>query len=147
MMGAHWRLAFKCAAWTAALSVPVALLVWYLYGGSHAGAFSYGVGVGILSFVSTAVTVSWLTRGTRAWVLAGSGSFVARYGFVAVALGVPAYLGLWPALAMLGGFAGVFLAENVVLVPIALNVAGSLGTDYGTGSNPAPEGEERRVEV
>ena len=24
-MGAHWRLAFKCAAWTAGLAVPVAL--------------------------------------------------------------------------------------------------------------------------
>lgn len=146
-MGAHWRLAFKCAAWTSGLAVPVAALVWYLYGGSHAGAFSYGVGVGILSFVSTAVTVSWLTRGTRAWVLAGSGSFVARYGFVGVALGVPMYLGLGPELAMLGGFAGVFLAENVVLVPMALNMAGNLGTDYGTGSSSAPEGEERRVEV
>jgi hypothetical protein len=146
-MGAHWRLAFLCAAWTAGLAVPVAALVWYLYGGSHAGAFSYGVGVGILSFVSTAVTVSWLTRGTRAWVLAGSVSFVARYGFVAVALGVPAYLGLWPALAMLGGFAGVFLAENVVLVPMALKMAGNLGTEYGAGSSSAPETEERRVEV
>ncbi|QIN78713.1 hypothetical protein GBA65_09460 [Rubrobacter marinus] len=128
------------------MAVPVAALVWYLYGGSHAGALSYGVGVGILSFVSTAVTVSWLLRGTRAWVLAGAGSFVARYGFVAVALGVPAYLESWPALAMLGGFAGVFLAENVVLVPVALKMAGNLGTDYGAGGS-APETEERRVEV
>ena len=94
--------------------------------------------VGVLSFVSTAVTVSWLTRGTRAWVLAGAGSFVARYGFVAVALGVPAYLGLWPALAMLAGFGGVFLAENVVLVPFALKMAGELGTGYGAGGSPAP---------
>ncbi len=146
-MGAHWRLAFLCAAWTAGLAVPVTAMVWYLYGGSHAGAFSYGVGVGILSFASTAVTVSWLTRGARAWVLAGSGSFVARYGFVAVALGVPAYLGLWPALAMLGGFAGVHLAENVVLVPVALKMAGDLGTGYGAESSSAPDTEERRVEV
>ena len=145
-MGAHWRLAFRCAAWTAGLAVPVVALVWYLYGGSRAGAFSYGVGVGILSFVSTAVTVSWLTRGTRGWVLAGSGSFVARYGFVGVALGVPAYLGLWPALAMLGGFAGVFLAENVVLVPMALKMAGNLGTGYGAGDK-ALETEERKVEI
>ena len=146
-MGAHWRLAFRCAVWTAVLALPVVALVWYLYGGSHAGAFSYGVGIGILSFVSTAVTVSWLTRGTRAWVIAGSASFVARYGFVALALGAPAYLELWPALAMLGGFAGVFLAENVVLVPVALKMAGNLGTDYGAGSNVAPEKEERRVEI
>ncbi len=145
-MGSHWRLAFRCATWTACLAAPVAVLIWYFYGGSHAAAFSYGVGVGILSFVSTAVTVSWLTRGTRAWVLAGSGSFVARYGFVGLALGVPAYLGMWPLLAMLGGFAGVFLAENVVLVPMALKMAGDLGTDYSAGSS-APETEERRVEV
>ena len=145
-MGAHWRLAFKCAVWTALLAVPVIALVWYLYGGSSGAAFAYGVGVGILSFVSTAVTVSWLTRGTRVWVLAGSATFVARYGFVALALGVPAYLGAWPLLAMLGGFAGVFLAENVVLVPVALKMVGDLGTSYGAGS-PAPETEERRVEV
>lgn len=145
-MGAHWRLAFVCALWTSGLAVPVVALVWYLYGGSHAGAFSYGVGVGILSFVSTAVTVSWLTRGSRGWVLAGSGSFVARYGFIGVALGVPAYLELWPALAMLAGFAGVFVAENVVLVPVALKMAGNLGTDYGAESS-GPETEERRVEV
>ena len=145
-MGAHWRLAFKCAGWTAGLALPAAALIWYLYGGSYAGAFSYGVGVGILSFVSTAITVSWLTRGSRAWVLAGSGTFVARYGFVGVALGVPAYLVLWPALAMLGGFAGVFLAENVVLVPMALKMAGNLGTDYGAASS-APKAEERRVEI
>lgn len=146
-MGAHWKLAGLCAAGTAGLAAPVAALVWYLYGGSYAGAFSYGVGVGILSFVSTAVTVSWLTRGSRAWVLAGVGSFVARYGFVAVALGVPAYLELWPALAMLGGFAGVHLAENVVLVPVALKMAGELGTGYGAGGSAAPETEEERVEV
>ena len=146
MMGAHWRLAFSCAAWTAGLAVPVIALVWYLYDGSHAGAFSYGVGVGTLSFVSTAVTVSWLTRGTRVWVLAGASTFAARYGFVGVALGVPIYLGLWPALAMLGGFAGVFLAENVVLVPVALTMAGNLGTDYGA-SGKASEAEEQGVEV
>ncbi len=145
-MGSHWRLAFRCAAWTAGFAAPVAALIWYFYGGSHAGAFSYGVGVGILSFVSTAVTVSWLTRGTRGWVLAGSGSFVARYGFVGLALGVPAYLGAWPLLAMLGGFAGVFLAENVVLVPMALKMAGDLGTDYSVGGS-TPETEKRRVEV
>lgn len=145
-MGSHWRLAFRCAVWTAVLAVPVTALVWYFYGGSYAGAFAYGVGVGILSFVSTAVTVSWLTRGTRAWVVAGSGSFMARYAFVVAALGVPAYLGWWPLLAMLGGFAGVFLAENVVLVPVALKMAGELGTDYSAGGS-APETEERKVEV
>lgn len=78
--------------------------------------------------------------------MAGSGSFVARYGFVGLALGVPAYLGAWPLLAMLGGFAGVFLAENVVLVPMALKMAGDLGTDYSVGGS-TPETEKRRVEV
>ena len=46
-----------------------------------------------------------------------------RSGFVAVALGIPAYLDLWPVVAMLGGFAGVYLAENAVLLPWVLGAA------------------------
>ncbi len=45
-----------------------------------------------------------------------------RYGFVVAALGIPAYLGLWPVLTMLGGFAAVYLAENILLLPRVLGM-------------------------
>jgi hypothetical protein len=120
-MSAHWRLAVWYAAWVCAGAAMAGAVVWLLYGGVYAGAFLYGVGVGTVSFVSMALTVSLLTGRFRVFgVLAGVASFGARYGFVACALGVPAYLGLWPVVAMLCGFVGVYLAENVVLLPRVL---------------------------
>jgi hypothetical protein len=93
--------------------------IWYLSGASQAGAFLYGVAMGLLSFVSMAATVSMLTdRSTPVMMMAVAGSFGARCVFAAVALGIPAYLGLWPVFPMLGGFALVYLAENVVLLPM-----------------------------
>jgi hypothetical protein len=116
-MSAHWRLALSYAIWVSAGAAVVGVLVWFLYGEAHAGAFIYGAEVGIISFVSTALTVSLLTGRSRAsGMMIGATSFVARYGFAAGALGIPAYLGLWPVAAMLIGFASVYLAENVVLV-------------------------------
>ena len=101
-----------------ALAVPVGVAIFYLYGGTFALSFLYGVGTGIASFASTALTVSLMVgRSRTGGLVVGGLSFVARYGFAAVALGVPAYVGLWPVLPMLGGFAGVYLAENVVLLP------------------------------
>lgn len=120
-MSSHWRLAFWYAAWVAAGAALTGAVVWSLYGAAYAGAFLYGAGVGIASFVSMAGTVSLLTGGSGALgKVIGAASFVARYGFVAVALGVPAYLGLWPVVVMLVGCAGVYLAENVVLLPRVL---------------------------
>jgi hypothetical protein len=116
-MSAHWQLAVRYAAWVSAGAALTGAMVWFLYGGAYAGAFLYGVGVGTVSFVSTALTVSLLTGRSRAsGMMIGATSFVARYGFAAGALGIPAYLGLWPVAAMLIGFASVYLAENVVLV-------------------------------
>jgi hypothetical protein len=126
-MSAHWRLAIRGAGLTAVLAFPVAMAIFYIYGGPYAGAFSYGIGTGILSFVSAAPTVSLLTGRSPVWRVMGVASFAARYGFVVGALGIPAYLGLWPVVAMLGGFAGVYLAETVVLVPGMLKVASRLG--------------------
>jgi hypothetical protein len=108
-MGEHWGLAFRCAGLILALMAPVAASLLYLYGIAHAEAFAYGVGIGLISLLSTALTVSLL--------------FVARCGLAAGALGVPAYLGLWPVLPMLGGFAGVYLAENIVLMPGAIRIS------------------------
>ncbi len=146
-MSDHWRLAVRGAALMVVLAVPVAGAVSYLYGAAHAGAFVYGVGTGILSFVSTALTVSLMpVNSTVHGVVMWACSFLVRYGFVAVALGVPAYLGLWPAVAMLGGFAGVYLAENAVLLPGVMKATSNPSAKRG-GARPVGEGVERRAEV
>ncbi len=140
-MSTHWRLAVRHAAWVAAGAALAGAVVWFLYGEAYAGAFLYGVGVGIVSFVSTALTVSLLMgRSTAFGVMIGAASFLARYGFAAVALGVPAYLGLWPVVPMLVGFAGVYLAENVVLLPGVL-------MGKRNGGRSVRERVERRVEA
>ena len=116
-MSPHWRVAFRSAAWVSAAALVAGTAIWYLSGTSQAGAFLYGVAMGLLSFVSMAATVSMLTdRSTPAMMMAVAGSFGARCVFAAVALGIPAYLGLWPIFPMLGGFGMVYLAENVVLL-------------------------------
>jgi hypothetical protein len=40
--------------------VPVGALLLYVYGVAHAEAFAYGVGIGLVSLLSTALTVSLL---------------------------------------------------------------------------------------
>jgi hypothetical protein len=123
-MGEHWRLAFRCAGWIFALMVPLTVLILYLYGVAHAEAFAYGVGIGLVSLLSTALTVSLLWGPNMAvGIMVGAVSFVGRCLLAAGALGVPAYLGLWPVLPMLGGFVGVYLAENIVLMPRALKIS------------------------
>jgi hypothetical protein len=146
-MSDHWRLAVRGAASMVVLAVPVAVAISYLYGVAHAGAFLYGVGTGILSFVSTALTVSLMPgSSTVHGVVMWAASFAVRYGFVALALGVPAYLDLWPVVAMLGGFAGVYLAENAVLLPGVMKMMSNPGAKPSTG-RPVDEGAERRAEV
>ena len=139
-MSPHWRLAIRYAAWAAAGAVVVGAVVWILYGEAYAGGFLYGVGVGIVSFVSTAFSVSMLTGRSKASdMMICAASFVARYGFVAAALGVPAYLSLWPVVPMLVGCAGVYLAENVVLLP------GVMRVERGGAGRPVRERVERRI--
>jgi hypothetical protein len=146
-MSGHWRLAVRGAVSMVFLTAPVVVAIFYFYGPAQAGAFVYGVGTGILSFFSTALTASLMpgsstVHGVAMW----AGSFLVRYGFVAAALGVPAYLDLWPVVAMLGGFAGVYLAENVVLLPGAMKMVNNPGAKRAAG-RPVGEGEERRAEV
>jgi hypothetical protein len=113
------------------LAVPVAVAIFSFYGAAHAGALLFGVGTGILSFVSTALTVSLLTgRSTVVGIMVGGASFGARCGFAAAVLGVPAYLELWPVLPMLGGFAGVYLAENAILLPGVSKAVSSSDTGH-----------------
>ena len=142
-MSAHWRLALRYAAWVSMGAALIGAVVWFLFGAAHAGAVLYGVGVGIVSFVSTALTVSLLTGGSKAaGMMIGTASFAARLGFAAGALGVPAYLDLWPVVAMLAGFVGVYLAENVVLLPGVLLGRAGAGRDLGRAVR---ERVERRV--
>ncbi len=75
----------------------------------------------------------------------GAASFAGRCVFAAGALGAPAYLGLWPVLPMLGGFAGVYLAENVVLLPGALKI--SHKSIKREAERSARERVERRAEA
>jgi hypothetical protein len=147
MMGDHWRLAFRCAGWISILMVPVAALLLYYYGLAHAEAFAYGVGIGLISLVSTALTVSLLWGPSMTvGMMVGAFSFVARCGLAAGALGVPAYLGLWPVLPMLGGFAGVYLAENIVLMPGAIRTSHA-GIKREAERMKREATAERRVEV
>lgn len=120
-MSAHWQLALRFAVWVLAVAVLASMVCGLLYGGAYAVALVYGAAVGTASFVSTALTASLITgRSTAAGMAVGGGSFVARLGFAAVALGVPAYMGWWPAVTMLISFAAVYAAENVLLVPVLL---------------------------
>ncbi len=142
-MSGHWKIALKCAALMVVLVAFVAGAIFYVYGRDQSLAFCYGAGTGIVSFVSTAITVSLLTgRSKVVGVLVGASTFGARYGFAVVALGVPAYLELWPVVAMLTGFAGVYFAETVMLVPWAVRNMNNAGA-----RRPAGEVVERRAEA
>jgi hypothetical protein len=137
-MSEHWRLALRYAAWILAAAVLISAALFTLYGGSFAWAFFYGAGAAILSFISTALTVSLFSgRSMAAGVMIGAGSFVVRLAFAVAVLGVPAYLGLWPVVPMLVGFAGVYVAENVAA---AIRVAKSRNV---TSAKPGTEGSAR----
>jgi len=113
-MSDHWRLALRYAAWILAAAILISAVLLLVYGVGHAWSFFYGAGTAVLSFLSTALTISLFAgRSMAAGVLIGAGSFVARLVFAAAVLGIPAYLGLWPVVPMLAGFAGVYVAENV----------------------------------
>ena len=146
-MGGHWRLAFRCAGWIVALMVPVAAVLFYFYGIGHVQAFAYGVGIGLISLLSTALTVSLLWGPSMSLgMMVGAFSFVARCGLAAGALGIPAYLGMWPVLPMLGGFAGVYLVENILLMPGALKISHA-GIKQESERLKRESEVERRVEV
>jgi hypothetical protein len=120
----HWRLVARNTAWIVALTIPVGGTIFYAYNMAHAGSFLYGVGTGLLSLVTMAFSVSLLTGPSKRIRMIGAFSFIVRYGFVVAILGVPAYLELWPIVGMLGGFAGVYLLENVILLPGMMRAVG-----------------------
>jgi len=143
----HWRLALWYVAWICVGAAPVGVVVWWLYGAVYAGALLYGVGMGAASFVSIAATVSMLTARSNVWRGLGMAFFAGRYGFVAGALGIPAYMDLWPLAAMLFGFTAVYVAENVVLLPGVSRVLGGMRAKRAADVRPRREKVERRVEA
>lgn len=142
-MSAHWRLAAGGAAATVLISLLVGASVWYGFGGAYAGAYVYGAGIGVVSFTSIALTAALLggrLSGDR--IVLGLLVYVGRLVFAAVGLGLPMYLADWPALSLLGGFAAVYVVENVVLLMGAPKTVGGASAVRSAG-----EGVERRTGV
>src|SRR5215212_2136524 len=133
-VSAHWRLALGGAAATAVMSLGAAAVVGYYFGAVYAGAFLYGAGVGLVSFTSIALT-AWLLGGKLSGerVLLGVVVYFGRLVFAVVAVGAPIFLASWPALALIGGFAGVYVVENVLLLLGAVKVRGTYGRGAGVG--------------
>jgi hypothetical protein len=144
-MSDHWRVALRYSAWIFAAAVVISGLLLLIYGAAHAWSIFYGAGTAVLSFVSTALTISMFAgRSVAAGVLIGAGSFVVRLAFAAAVLGIPAYLGLWPVVPMLAGFAGVYVAENVAATMRVARTRSNPSAEPGvTGS--AREGAGRKV--
>ncbi len=144
-MSEHWRVALRYAAWILAGALVISGVIVLIFGAGHAWSFFYGAGTGVLSFLSTAVTISLFSgRSVAAGLMIGAVSFVVRLAFAAAVLGVPAYLGLWPVVPMLVAFAGVYAAENVVAM---FRVAGARQGPAKPGKkNSAGERESRKVE-
>jgi hypothetical protein len=144
-MSDHWRVALRYSAWIFAAAVVISGLLLLIYGAAHAWSIFYGAGTAVLSFVSTALTISMFAgRSVAAGVLIGAGSFVVRLAFAAAVLGIPAYLGLWPVVPMLAGFAGVYVAENVAATMRVARTRRNPSAEPGvTGS--AREGAGRKV--
>ena len=125
-MSAHWRLAVGGAALTGLLSLLVAVVVGVYAGWADAGAFLYGAGVGVVSFTSIAVTASLLGgRFTGEKMLLGVAVYFGRLVFAVMAVGVPLFWASWPALAVVCGFAGVYVVENVLLLVGAWRAPGT----------------------
>src|SRR5215210_8686801 len=144
-MSDHWRVALKYAAWFLAAAVVISGVLLFVYGVGHAWSFFYGAGAALLSFVSTALTISLFAgRSVAAGVMIGAGSFMVRLAFAAVVLGIPAYLGLWPVVPMLVGFAGVYVAENVAAASRVARGRNEPGAKPGA-RDPAREEAGRRA--
>ena len=139
-MSPHWALAARGTATTAVVALPAAGLWAYYRGLLEAGAFLYGVGVGLLVFVAIAVTVSFLTvRPSGGRILMGAAVYGGRLVFAVVAIGGVAIWGYLPVLPMVLGFAGVYIVENVALLWGAWKTGGR-----AVSRRP---GAERRFEV
>lgn len=142
-----WCLAAGSAAAVVVLAAPAAVVVFRYAGEASGWALLYGIGVGLITFASIALTVGLMTvRPTGARVMWGAVSYAGRLVFAAGAVVVPALMDLWPVVPMLGGFAGVYIVENVALLWAASRSMG--GSGVRNGEPGAAYGEvERRIEV
>src|SRR5918995_27479 len=122
------------AAATAVMSLGAAAVVGYYFGAVYAGAFLYGAGVGLVSFTAIALT-AWLLGGKLSGerVLLGVAVYFGRLVFAVVAVGAALLLASRPALALIGGFAGVYVVENVLLLFGAVKVRSTYGRGAGVG--------------
>ena len=144
-MSDHWRLALRYAGWILVAAAVISGALLLIYGAGHAWSFFYGAGTAVLSFLSTALTISLFAgRSMAAGVMIGAGSFVARLVFATAVLGIPAYLGLWPVVPMLAGFAGVYVAENVAAAVKVVRTRNEPSAKPGAPGS-AREGAGRRV--
>jgi len=74
-MSDHWRLALRYAAWIIVAAVLISAVLFIVSGAGHAWSFLYGAGAAVLSFVSTALTISLFAgRSMAAGVMIGAGS-------------------------------------------------------------------------
>jgi hypothetical protein len=145
-VSALWRLAAGSAAAVVVFAAPAAVVVFRLIGEPAGWAFLYGIGVGLITFVSIALTVGLMTiRPTGPRVMWGTISYVGRLLFAAAAITVPVLLDLWPVLPMLGGFAGVYVIENVALLWAASRSVGGSATALRETGRSYGEAE-RRIE-
>jgi hypothetical protein len=144
-MSDHWRLALRYSARLLVAAILISAALFFAYGGGHAWSFFYGAGAAILSFVSTALTISLFAgRSMAAGLLIGVASFLMKLAFAAVVLGIPAYLGLWPVVPMLAGFAGVYVAESVAAAVRMSRTTSETSAKAGAKGS-AREGAGRRV--
>ena len=119
------RLAVLGLVWIAVLALPTAAVVFYFFGQAHALGFLYGIGVGAVAFASIAVSVALLTGPrTPGRIMLGVFCYVGRFGFAVLAVILAVYALGWPVLPIIGGFAGVYVVENVAIL-IALGRSGS----------------------
>lgn len=138
-MNAQWRLALSGAVVATVVSLCVAAIGAYYFGLAHSGAFLYGALVGLVTYSSIALT-AWLLGGSFSGerMLLGMVIYIGRLIFAALAIGIPMFIGSWPALAMVSGFAMVYLVENLVLLIGAARTVGASGLH-------SREGTQRRM--
>lgn len=125
----------------AAVALPAVAVVYYYFGGVNAGAFVYGVGIGVVVFTAIALTVSLITAPTSSgWMLLGALIYVGRLGFAALAIGVPVAVAGWPIAAIFCGFVVVYVVENVAVLVV-------LGTTKSSAGSWRSGDAKRRIEA
>lgn len=145
-MTRHWRLAAGGTLATVVFALPAAVAVAFYSGGSDALSFGYGVCVGLVAFVSIAISAALMISGepSETKLALGFGVYLARLVFAAMALGLPAIAGSWPIAPMVGGFVGVYVVENIALLVGAWRMSAEMRLQ--TAERVQEVGEVREME-